>query len=151
MANAKQYHLRDCLPKLKTLWGSVNCVMYTTIKPYDNQTLIFDICGMSQNCSQMFTLVAISPYIYDIGQRSTWYISCQHLLWFIELCHVFLSNFTFVLIVAWIYGMHYYDLSIIVTFRCLWQCTHNYTNLRNIKTTSGSLKYLHFAYSCVHD
>ena len=118
MTNDKQYHLRDCLPKLKTLWGSVNCVMYTTIKPCDKQTLIFDVCGMSQNCRQMFTLVTISPYIYDIGQWSTWYISC---------------------------------LLIIVIIRCLWQCTHNYTNLRNIKTKSGSLSYLHFAYSCVHD
>ena len=106
---------------------------------------------MSQNCRQMFTLDAISPYIYDIGQWSTWYISCHHLLWFIDLCHVFISNFTFVLTVTWIYGMHYFDLSIIVTFRCLCRCTHNYTNLRNIKSKSGSLSYLHFAYSCVRD
>ena len=131
MTNDNQYNLCDNIetlknveeipwmysPKLKTLIGSVKCVMYTTIKPCDITKLWFSTyaaCPKIVDKCLLWWLFPRTCTISDNQVRGTLAVNT----FIIDLCHVFHSNFTFVLTLARIYSRHYYGLSMIVIFRC---------------------------------
>ena len=131
MTNDNQYHLRDNIETLKNVEKIED--VFPKVKNFDrlgkmrnvhdnkalwyNQTLIspYAACPKIVDKCVLWWLFPRTCTISDNQVRGTLAVNT----FIIDLCHVFLSNFTFVLTLTRIYSRHYHGLSIIVIFRCL--------------------------------